>query len=110
MRRRRHALSKAIYDVREDGNLDVVARDGMAGVFTPDSEWVSGDLRRADPHLCGWLAGPQLPPRVFNQDVYNVPQVQAGLDCMTKPGVTFADYQETKPRHFHEILSEWLAR
>jgi hypothetical protein len=23
---------------------------------------VAGDLRHADPHLCGWLAGPQLPP------------------------------------------------
>jgi hypothetical protein len=48
--------------------------------------------------------------RVFNQDVYNVPQVQLGLEAMTKPGVTFADYQETKPRHFHATLDEWLAR
>ena len=48
--------------------------------------------------------------RVFNQDVYNLPQVQLGLEAMTKPGVTFADYQETKPRHFHAILDEWLAR
>ena len=28
---------------------------------------------------------------------------------MVKPGVTFADYQETKPRHFHAILDQWLA-
>ncbi len=48
--------------------------------------------------------------RVFNQDVYNVPEVQAGLKAMVKPGVTFADYQETKPRHFHAILDEWIAR
>jgi phenylpropionate dioxygenase-like ring-hydroxylating dioxygenase large terminal subunit len=48
--------------------------------------------------------------RVFNQDVYNLPKVQAGLEAMTKPGVTFADYQETKPRHFHEQLDQWLAR
>ena len=48
--------------------------------------------------------------RVFNQDVYNVPEVQAGLEAMLKPGVTFADYQETKPRHFHAILDEWIAR
>jgi phenylpropionate dioxygenase-like ring-hydroxylating dioxygenase large terminal subunit len=48
--------------------------------------------------------------RVFNQDVYNVPQVQLGLEAMIKPGVTFADYQETKPRHFHALLDEWIAR
>jgi hypothetical protein len=64
MRTRKHALSHALYDVRSDGNLDVTAADGTSGVFTPAGEWVSGDLRHADPHLCGWLAGPQLPPRL----------------------------------------------
>jgi hypothetical protein len=64
MRRRRHALSGAIYEVRDDGNVDVVAKDGTAGVFTPTAVWIEGDLRHADPHLCGWLAGPQLPPRL----------------------------------------------
>jgi nitrite reductase/ring-hydroxylating ferredoxin subunit len=48
--------------------------------------------------------------RVFNQDVYNLPEVQKGLEAMVKPGVTFADYQETKPRHFHDLLGEWIAR
>ena len=33
-------------------------------MFTPDGRWVSGDVYHADPHLCGWLAGPQLPPRL----------------------------------------------
>lgn len=64
MRRRKHALSGAIYDVRDDGTLDVTARDGTSGVFTSDGEWIEGDLRHADPHLCIWLAGPQLPPRL----------------------------------------------
>ncbi len=50
--------------------------------------------------------------RVFNQDVYNVSQVQLGLEAMAgiKPGVTFADYQETKPRHFHAMLDDWIFR
>ena len=40
-----------------------------------------------------------------------VPDASIGIShSMTKPGVTFADYQETKPRHFHAILDEWLAR
>jgi phenylpropionate dioxygenase-like ring-hydroxylating dioxygenase large terminal subunit len=59
-----------------------------------------------------WTAAPELGMlgRVFNQDVYNLPQVQLGLEAMTKPGVTFADYQETKPRHFHALLDEWTTR
>ena len=64
MRLRRHALSGALYDVKDDGNVEVTSRDGESGLFTPDGEWISGDLRHADPHLCGWLAGPQLPPRL----------------------------------------------
>ncbi|MCH9837930.1 MAG: hypothetical protein P8O03_05590 [Ilumatobacter sp.] len=64
MRQRRHALSGALYDVRDDGNVDVTSREGVTGTFTVDGEWISGDLRHADPHLCGWLAGPQLPPRL----------------------------------------------
>jgi hypothetical protein len=64
MRQRRHALSGAVYDVRDDGNIDVTDKHGVSGVFTPAGLWVSGELRQADPHLCGWLAGPQLPPRL----------------------------------------------
>ena len=60
MRRKRHPLSGAIYDVGDDG-LVHVDLDGRTGVFTAAGDWVSGELRQADPHLCGWLAGPQLP-------------------------------------------------
>ena len=42
--------------------------------------------------------------RVFNQDVYNLPKVQAGLETGAIDTVTFANYQETKPRHFHRLL------
>ena len=64
MRTRRHALSGALYDVRDDGNVVVTSKDGIAGTFTPRGDWIDGELRHADPHLCGWLAGPQLPPRL----------------------------------------------
>ena len=60
MRRKRHPLSGAIYDVGDDG-LVHVDLDGKVGVFTATGDWVSGDLHQADPQLCGWLAGPQLP-------------------------------------------------
>ena len=65
MRQRKHALSGALYDVRDDGNLTVtVARRRDRASSRPTVEWVSGDVHHADPHLCGWLAGPQLPPRL----------------------------------------------
>ncbi len=59
MRTKRHALSGALYDVREDG-LVVVQKNEIRGVFRHDGTWVEGDLRTADPHLCGWIAGRQL--------------------------------------------------
>lgn len=64
MRRRQHALSRAMYEVTDDGNVEVTATDGRTGIFTPDGIYLSGDLHHCDPHLCGWLAGPQLPPRM----------------------------------------------
>jgi hypothetical protein len=63
----------------------------------PDDDWTEA------PEL-GMLA------RVFNQDSFNLPRVQAGLRSMRKPGVTLANYQETKLRHFHNLLNEWIAR
>ncbi len=48
--------------------------------------------------------------RVFNQDVFNLPKVQAGLESAAIETVTFANYQETKPRHFHQLLGEWTTR
>lgn len=63
MRTRQHPLSRAIYDVRPDGLVEVTDH-GSTGVFDPAGRWVSGDLHHADPQLCGWLAGPQLPAGV----------------------------------------------
>ena len=64
MRQRRHALSGALYDVNEDGTVSVTSRNGVTGTFSSHGRWISGELTHADPHLCIWLAGPQLPPRL----------------------------------------------
>lgn len=53
-----------MYEVTDGGDVTVTAEDGTTGLFSADGEWISGDLRHADPHLCIWLAGPQLPPRM----------------------------------------------
>lgn len=80
MHTRRHPLSGALYDVAADG-LVKVELDGMVGWFTSDGEWVRGDLREADPHLCLWLAGPKVPPSMARnpKDLHNT-AVTAGKE------------------------------
>ena len=48
--------------------------------------------------------------KVFNQDQLNLASVQKGLHSHPKGEVVFAQYQETKIRHFHKLLQEWLER
>jgi hypothetical protein len=57
-----------------------------------------------------WVDAPELGmlAKVFNQDVVTMPYVQKGLKTMKQPYVIFADYGETKPRHFHKLLNEWI--
>ena len=42
--------------------------------------------------------------------VFNLPRVQRGLKAMKQPSVIFADYGESKVRHFHKLLEEWIAK
>ncbi len=46
--------------------------------------------------------------KVFNQDTLNLPYVQKGLHSLNE--VIFANYGETKPRHFHKLYNEWMDR
>ena len=229
-KRLRHPLSGDVYERQQDGLVQVTAGDGSSGLFDAEGLWIAGDIREADPNMCDWIGGLQLPtsdaipagngelqtpdnlravlaaprreqlrgllgervdqisdaelldsiyltvfpnfhpwgsfnqivyrfrpnggnpdecihecmffePRplgecppaapihwlgpdddwveapelgmlakVFNQDVYNMPRVQRGLKAMKQPYVLFGDYGETKPRHFHALLEEWIAR
>lgn len=59
----RHPLTGATYETRDDGNATVEDRDGARGVFRHDGTWVSGELRDADPHFLGFIAGPQIERR-----------------------------------------------
>ena len=64
--------------------------------------WLDFDDPWTDATELGLLA------RVFTQDVFNLPKVQRGLKTMVKPGVTLSNYQETKIRHLHTRLEQWL--
>ncbi|MEP7115568.1 MAG: hypothetical protein ABI862_20050 [Ilumatobacteraceae bacterium] len=53
-------MTKALYEPDGNGNIRVTHR-GLVGIFGSDGRWISGELRQCDPHMCGWVAGPQLP-------------------------------------------------
>ena len=59
-----------------------------------------------------WVEAPELGmlSKIFNQDVRNLPHVQQGLHATKLPAIQLASYNETKLRHFHELLAEWIAR
>ncbi len=65
--------------------------------LAPDEPW------RSAVEQLGSLA------RVFDQDEFNLEAVQKGLKAMTKPGLSFGVYQESKIRHFHSLYDSWLA-
>ena len=46
--------------------------------------------------------------KVFTQDSFNMPMVQKGLETTNKPGVTLANYQESKVRWLHNVLGRWV--
>ncbi len=80
--------------IPDDGNFEPCRAIHWLGV---DDDWTEA------PEL-GFLA------KVFNQDFRNLPYVQQGLHASGRGYVQFADYNETKPRHFHQLLEEWIGR
>lgn len=62
MRGIKHPLSGAIYDLQSDGTIRV-EQAGKAGIFRADGTYVSGEIFFADPHLCVWIGGRELPSR-----------------------------------------------
>jgi phenylpropionate dioxygenase-like ring-hydroxylating dioxygenase large terminal subunit len=46
--------------------------------------------------------------KVFEQDIFNMGRVQSGLESTRKPGVTLANYQESKVRWLNTLLDEWV--
>lgn len=56
----RHPFTGALYERFGDGHIRVTTRDGRIGLFHTDGRWIEGELREADPQLCGWVGGPQI--------------------------------------------------
>jgi phenylpropionate dioxygenase-like ring-hydroxylating dioxygenase large terminal subunit len=57
-----------------------------------------------------WCDAPELGSlaRIIDQDVFNLPKVQAGLKTKQPPYVWYSAYQEGKIRNFHANYDRWM--
>ena len=57
-----------------------------------------------------WSDAPELgsAAMVADQDTDNLMRIQKGLRASRKPGVTLARYQESRIRHFHATLDDYM--
>lgn len=57
----RHPLNGWIYRHLGDGVVEVTTPKGVTGKFTTEADWIEGELTDANPHMCLWAGGYQLP-------------------------------------------------
>ena len=57
-----------------------------------------------------WIESPGMGSlaAVFEQDMANLPRVQAGLKSTGKKGVSFSRYQEGRMRHIHRLIDRYI--
>ena len=104
------AYNRIVYRFRPNGDdheesiMECMFLSPYSGERPPAApiHWLGADDSWTDAPELGFLA------RVFNQDAFNLPSVQLGLKAAVKPGVTLSLYQETKIRHFHQMLEQQL--
>lgn len=51
-----HPFTRALYEMDGAGGIRVVDGDQW-GRFTVLGEWIEGEIRFADPQICGWVGG-----------------------------------------------------
>jgi nitrite reductase/ring-hydroxylating ferredoxin subunit len=104
------ALNRIVYRFRPNGDdhrssiMEVFFLSPFQGERPPPApvHWLGPD----EP----WTNAPELGllGKVFDQDTFNIGRVQLGLETTSKPGVTLAQYQESKIRWLHNKLAEFI--
>lgn len=92
----------------------------------PDKAWMDifqlmpfdkkkGRPPAAAPHFLtdneDWTAAPEINVylgRISNQDTVNMKPIQDGLKASATGFVQYSDYQESRIRHFHDLLEKWV--
>jgi hypothetical protein len=102
------AFNKIVYRFRPNGNdhrsaiMECYQLMPFEGERPPAApiHWLGPDEKWSS--VLGFLG------RVFDQDLFNMPNVQMGLESTYKPGVSLSAYQEGKVRWLHHKLTEWV--
>ena len=102
------AFNRIVYRFRPNGNdhrsaiMECIMLAPFQGERPPAAKirWLEEDQP--------WSSALGFLGRVFDQDAYNMPKVQLGLEATYKPGVTLGNYQESKVRWLHHKLTEWV--
>ncbi len=106
------AYARIVYRFRPDGNdPESSIMDVMLMAPYPEGNKPAP----AKPHYLSkeddWCEAPELGmlATIFNQDSSNLAAVQKGLRASRKASVTLGNYQESRIRHYHQILERYLS-
>jgi Ring hydroxylating alpha subunit (catalytic domain) len=88
----RSALMEVFFLSPYKGERPPPATEHRLGI---DEPWTSA-------HELGMLG------KVFDQDMFNMPKVQLGLETSFKPGITLSNYQESKIRWLHHLIGQFV--
>jgi len=102
------AFNQIVYRFRPNGNdhrsaiMEAIMLSPFEGERPPPApiRWLEPDE--------SWSTAVGFLGKVFDQDFFNMPKVQIGLESTYKPGVTLASYQESKVRWLHHRLGEFI--
>ncbi len=102
------AFNGIVYRFRPNGNdhrsaiMECIMLQPFQGERPPAAKvtWLEPDQKWSS--ALGYLG------KVFDQDSFNMPKVQAGLETTYQTGVVLAGYQEAKVRWLHHKLTEWI--
>tara|TARA_B100001245_G_scaffold121696_2_gene89488 strand:+ start:1139 stop:2551 length:1413 start_codon:yes stop_codon:yes gene_type:complete len=47
---------------------------------------------------------------IFDQDMSNIPEVEKGMRASKKGAVTYANYQESRIRHYHQTIDKYISK
>jgi phenylpropionate dioxygenase-like ring-hydroxylating dioxygenase large terminal subunit len=104
------AYNRIVYRFRPNGDnhrqaiMECIFLEPFKGERPPPAQihWLTPEERFSAAPELGMLG------KVFDGDLYNMPNVQIGLEATFKPGVTLGNYQESKVRWLHQKLDAML--
>lgn len=104
------AFNKIVYRFRPNGHdhrssiMECIMLAPFQGERPPSAQihWLKEEEK--------WSSALGFLGKVFDQDAFNMPKVQLGLESTYSPGIVLSRYQEGKVRWLHHKLTEWVGQ